>query len=103
MKRVLLSADGEINVYTVPDKVAENLEKYCLDFCGDWLHESPEAEKYRVKIGNLIGVCYSEKDFIDYLNKYVCDEASIFVTALTGVYDEDQLPEEFIGLPYFNF
>ena len=62
-----LSADGEISVFSVPDEVADHLEKYCLEFCCHWLYESPDAEKYRVKMGNMIGVCYTEKDFIEYL------------------------------------
>lgn len=33
MKNVLLSADSEISVFAVPDEVADNLEKYCLEFC----------------------------------------------------------------------
>ncbi len=32
MKNVLLSADSEISVFNVPDEVADNLEKYCLEF-----------------------------------------------------------------------
>ena len=32
MKQVLLSADGEISVYYVPDAVADALETYCLEF-----------------------------------------------------------------------
>lgn len=103
MKNVLLSADSEISVYTVPDEVADNLAKYCLEFCGDWLHNSPEAARYRVKIGNTTGVCYTEKDFIDYLNNYVCSERSTLIKTLDGVYDCDELPEEYAGLPYFNF
>ena len=31
MKQVLLSADGEISVYCVPDAVADDLETYCLE------------------------------------------------------------------------
>jgi len=103
MKRVLLSADSEIGVFTVPDKVAEHLEQSCLEFCCNWLHKSPDAAKYRVKMGGVTGVCYSEKDFIDYLNPYICDEQSTLLTSLTGVYDRDELPEEYAGLPYFNF
>lgn len=103
MKNILLSADGEISVFSVPDAVADNLEKYCLEFCYNWLRKSPNAEKYRAKMGNMIVACYSEKDFIDYLNQYVCDEQSIFITTLTDTYDEDKLPKEYIGLPYFNF
>ena len=103
MKRILLSADSEISVFTVPDRVADNLEQYCLEFCSDWLHKSPDAEKYRVKTGDTVGVCYNEKDFIDYLNQYICDEQSSLVTSFTEVYPGDKLPEEYAGLPYFNF
>ena len=103
MKRVLLSADSEIGVFSVPDEVADNLERYCLEFCCHWLHESPDAEKYCVKMGSLVGVCYNEKDFIDYLNQYICDEQSVLITTLAGVYVGDDLPEEYMGLPYFNF
>ena len=53
MKNVLLSADSEISVFRVPDEVAENLEQYCLEFCGHCLHESPDAAGYRVKTGNM--------------------------------------------------
>ena len=103
MKKVLLSADNEISVFSVPDEVADDLERYCSVFCCDWLHKSPDAAKYRVKMGNIIGVCYNEKDFIDYLNQYICNEQSTLITTLAGVYSEDQLPKEYIGLPYFNF
>jgi len=100
---VLLSADSEISVFAVPDEVADNLAQYCLEFCGNWLHESPDAAKYRVKMGNIIGVCYTEKDFIDYLNQYICSEHSALIKTFDNVYDCDKLPEEYIELPYFNF
>lgn len=103
MKNVLLSADSEISVFSVPDHVADNLERYSLEFCCNWLHKSPKAAKYRVKMGSVIGVCYSEKDFIDYLNQYVCNEQSRLVTTLVDVYDTNTLPKEYAGLPYFNF
>lgn len=103
MKNVLLSADSEISVFAVPDEVANNLEKYCLEFCCDWLHKSPDAAKYRIKMGSVIGVCYNEKDFIAYLNQYIFAEQSVLITTLTNVYEENKLPIEYIGLPYFNF
>ena len=71
MKRVLLSADSEISVYSVANEVADNLEKYCSEFRCHWLYESPDAGKYRTKIGDTVVVCYSEKDFIDYLNRLI--------------------------------
>lgn len=103
MKNVLLSADSEISVYSVPDEVADDLERYCLEFCCNWLRNSPDAARYRVDLGGVTGVCYTEKDFIAYLNRYVCGRQSELVTTLTGVYDEDSLPQEYVGLPYFNF
>lgn len=103
MKNVLLSADSEISVFAVPDPVADHLEKYCLEFCRNWLHKSPDAEKYRTKMGGMVVVRFHEKDFIDYLNQYVCDEPSALIATLTDVYDQDNLPQEYIGLPHFNF
>ena len=103
MKQVLLSADGAISVYRVPDAVAENLEKYCLEFSCRWLHESPDAARYRVKRGSAVVVCYTEKDFIEYLNRYICAELSSLVTTLPNVYSKKELPKEYSGLPYFNF
>jgi hypothetical protein len=47
MKYSLLSADNNPSVYLVPDIVADNLTKYCIEFCDIWLHESPHAKKYR--------------------------------------------------------
>lgn len=47
MKYVVLSADGGRGVYLVPDKVADNLREFCLDFCGIRLRYSPKAAKYR--------------------------------------------------------
>ncbi|MCM1057819.1 MAG: hypothetical protein NC517_09445 [Firmicutes bacterium] len=103
MKNVLLSADGAISVYAVPDRVAEKLTQYCLEFSGNWLHNSPDAEKYRFRVGDTIGVRYTEKDFIDYLNQYVCDERSILISTLTDVCVGDNLSAEYAGLPYYNF
>ena len=103
MKEVLLSADGEISVFRVPDHVADNLEKYCLDFSCHWLHESPDAAKYRVDRGDGFAVNYNEKDFIAYLNQFVCPEPSTLVTTLSNVFSADDVPEEYFGLPYFNF
>ena len=103
MKRVLLSADAEISVFSVPDEVADNLNQYCMEFCKNWLHKSPDAEKYRVKMGDEVGVCFTEKDFIEYLNQYICKEKSSLITTLTNIYPEEELPEEYVGLPYFNF
>lgn len=62
MKNVVLSADGDRMVYSVPDEVAEHLEEYCIRVCTTWLRTSKHAEKYRV--GGVL--CYNEADFIEY-------------------------------------
>ena len=100
MNEVILSADGDSIVYLVPDAVADNLEEYCLEFCSNWLHNSPDAEKYR-KDGIL---CYTERDFIDYLNAYVFPHYESKMLKNLGWTDlGENLPEEYKDYPYFNF
>ena len=100
MKHVILSADGDCVVYLVPDAVADSLEKYCLEFARDWLHHSPRAERFRIEGG----VCYSEEDFIAYLNQYVFpEERSVPVKNLGRMDRGEDLPEEYRGCPCFHF
>ena len=97
MKNVILSADGELGVYSVPDVVAENLAEYCIAFCNDWLRNSPDAEKYRH--GSY--VCYNEADFIEYLNTWVFpDEQSEFIKNLGYC---TKIPAPYSQYPSFNF
>ena len=56
-----------------------------------------------MKRGSAVVVCYTEKDFIEYLNRYICAEPSSLVTTLHNVYCKEELPEKYRGLPYFNF
>ncbi len=100
MKEVILSADSESTVYSVPDAVADDLRGYCIEFCDSWLHNSPDAEKYRR--GGC--VCYTEADFIAYLNQYVFpQEKSVKVKNLGWIGQRSELPAEYAGCPYFNF
>lgn len=100
MKEIIISADGDSVVYSVPDDVADNLKRYCMDFCGKWMRTSPQAKRYRTGCG----FCYSEADFIDYLNEYVFPEQkSVFVKNLGWTNLGRNLPEEYREHPYFNF
>lgn len=100
MKYVLLSADSETFVYLVPDKVADNLRKYCIYFCNTWLKQSSNAKKYHVKGG----ICYTEKDFIEYLNTWVSkEEQSKFVESIGWVNRKKDIPEKYKDCPIFNF
>ena len=100
MKEIILSADGDSIVYLVPDEVADNLDEYCHEFDSVWLWTSPDAERYRVDGG----VCYTEADFIDYLNEYVFPtQKSVFVRNLGWTEFGEDLPIEYQNHPYFNF
>lgn len=102
MRQVILSADGEAMLYSVPDAVAERLEEYCMDFCTRWLWQSPEAEKYRQTVNGVTGVCYTEADFVEYLNTCLFpDRPAVLVRGLgCPFYD---IPGQYRDLPRFNF
>ena len=100
MKEVIISADGDSVVYSVPDVVADNLKEYCIEFCDKWMRTSPHARKYRSKDG----YCFNERDFIDYLNEYIFPEqTSSFVINLGWIDSKENFSPEYQGLPYFNF
>ena len=44
MKEIIISADGDSLVFFVPNDVADNLRKYCIDFCDKWMKTSPQAK-----------------------------------------------------------
>ena len=96
MKNVLLSADGPLSVYSVPDDVADNLWEYCMEFI-DWLNHNAEDYVRDTSAGPII--CFDESDFIDYLNQYVFQEQSTLVAPLSPMTP----PEEYKYLPHFNF
>ena len=100
MKEVIISADGDSVVYSVPDVVADNLRKYCIEFCDKWMKTSSHARKYKIKGG----YCFNEADFIEYLNEYVfSDQESTFVRNLGWTDLGKDIPDEYKDLPYFNF
>ena len=100
MKEIIISADGDSVVYLVPDAVANDLRKYCIHFCGQWMETSPHAEKDKIN-----GVhCFNEADFIDYLNEFVFPEQkSVFVKNLGWTDLGKNLPAEYSDHPYYNF
>ena len=100
MKNVVISADGDRKVYSVPDVVADNLREYCIEFCGNWLMNSPNAKRYRK--GGMC--CFNEDDFIDYLNTWVFpDQKSVLVANLGWIDFREKLPEPYRDDPSFNF
>lgn len=105
MREVILCADGDSVVYAVPDEVANNLRKYCIDFCNKWIWQSLNATQYRKTDENgEVYVVYCETDFIDYLNEYVFPEQkSVFVKNLGWTNFGKSLSVEYRSYPYFNF
>lgn len=93
----------EAVIYSVPDQVADQLEKYCLDFATNWVWHGPENKRFLKDFGDgpLVAV-YGAPDFIDYLNRWAFPaEPSAIVKAL-GCYDYE-IPEEYSSYPKFNF
>ena len=85
MTNVLLSADGEIKVYSVPDKIARNLEEVCMEFSRE-------------------GGYYDEEDFVDWLNKYKYPyQKSVFVENLGFCEGREDFPEKYKECKWFNF
>lgn len=100
MKQIILSADGECGLYLVPDDVVDNLPKYLTDF-HEWMINAPEASKYRQEEECL---CFTEVDFIEYLNDQVFqDTPSVFVKNLGYINPWEELPEEYKGCIKYNF
>ena len=98
MKRVLLSHDGKMKMYLVPDVVADNLKEYCIHFGFDWLMNDPNAQKLRVTMTNgEIGYFFGAQDFIDYLNDFIFPDQK---STLVG---EMHFYEEYKDIPWFNF
>ena len=99
MKNIVLSADGERKVYSVPEAVADCLYEYCLDF-EKWIQSSPNAKKYRTRRG----YGFDEDDFIEYLNTWIFPEQkSVLVENLGWIDFESELPKPYTGCPQFNF
>lgn len=104
MKMIFLNHDGPITVYMVPDKVADNLRKYCLRFCNDWLPNDPAAAKYRVQFKDGYGLCYDGDAFIDYLNTSLFpNQPSYVIERLEDAWSAAELPEKYRHLPNFSF
>lgn len=101
MREVILSADYKAKVYSVPDEVADNLDKYCFEFT-DWMWKNPNgAHLLQVHQGQKVAV-FDETDFVVYLNKWVFpNQQSSLVKELDVYFDE--VSEKYGRYPWFNF
>lgn len=101
MKEIILSSDGLCRIYSVPDEVADDLDRYCTDF-DEWIWENPNGDKLLQEFDDGYGACYDETDFIDYLNEWIFPEKPSVLIKETDFYC-DEIPEEYRSLPRFNF
>jgi hypothetical protein len=106
MKTVLLSADGDVSAYEVPDIVANHLTEYCGKF-HEWLWNSPHAERFHVTIGDSHGVGFRETDFVEYLNVWIFPEEPSRFIETVGTFDvmasERTVPETYKDYAWLNF
>ena len=103
MKEVLLSADGKISMYSVPDEAADHLENYCLEFCSNWIWKDPNGAKLLKTVGGMTCAVFDESDFIAYLNEWVFPQQPSKLVERLDYDCGDELPEEYGRYPYFNF
>lgn len=101
MKKVILSHDSELEIYMVPDEVADDLDKYCWDFAANWIWHGPESNKFLKDFGEgLRGAIFGAPDFIDYLNNWAFPSQQSKLIKKLGCYE---VPEEYRDYPHYNF
>lgn len=105
MAKIILSADNDRSLYSVPAEVAGQIEDFCMEF-GRWMHNSPHAGRYREQFeeNGMLYTCvrYNEADFIEYLNCYAFpDQPSVLLEWVCKF--DDEIPQKYEGIPSFNF
>ena len=99
MKTIVLGSGGTKKVYSVPDKIADNLEDACWYFRSFWIFESPQSERF-VKNGVA---CYNDTDFIDYLNNWEMPEFKSVLIETLGCIEGMEIPEKYKDCPRYSF
>jgi hypothetical protein len=99
MKQVILSADGDQYLYSVPDPVAENLDRFCMEFL-HWMQRTPAGKKYR----DGRGFVFTEADFIVWLNENRFPEQRSRLLEDLGEWDlREKIFAEHPDVPHYNF
>lgn len=97
MKLVILSADGDQYLYSVPDPVAENLSRFCMEFLR-WMQHNP------VGYWDGRGYVFTEADFINWLNENHFPELQSELLEDLGDWDlKEKILAEHPDVPHFNF
>lgn len=105
MAELILSADGDLSLYSVPEAVVKNIEMFSMEF-DRWMRSSPYGERYREELveDGMSYTCvqYDETDFIQYLNQYVFPEQPSALLEWVCRFD-DEIPKKYEGIPWKNF
>ena len=99
MKNVILGSRGRMCVYSVPDKIADQLEGSCWYFRAIWIFEEPQSQRF-VKDGCAR---YHETDFIDYLNQWEMPEYHSILVEELDIIEEDEIPERYQNCLRYHF
>lgn len=102
MKNIILSSDDKARIYSVPDKVANNLDEYCWEFAANWIWKNPNGAKLLKEIRGQKVAVYTAADFIDYLNEWIFPQQKSELIEQLDYYDYE-LPEEYKNYPQYNF
>lgn len=105
MKEVILSADGELYLYSVPADVADNLDKVCNEFATQYIWHGPDNAKFLKRFDKRYVACFGVADFIEYLNVEIYPQQKSVKIKTIGSFDSfaDGIPEEYQHIPWFNF
>lgn len=102
MKEVILSADGDLSLYSVPADVADNLVDVCNDFAINFVWHGGKSGKFLRLCGEQYVAFYTEQDFIDYLNEELYPQLKSEKIKTLGSFDVG-VPEEYERVPRYNF
>lgn len=105
MAKIILSADTDWSLYSVPAEVVEQIGAFSAEF-DRWMRSSPHAGRYREQFEedgmSYTCVRYNEADFIEYLNRYAFPEQPSVLLEWVCKFD-DEIPQKYAGIPSYNF
>lgn len=102
MKEVILSADGDLWLYSVPADAADNLAAICNEFASDYVWHGSKSGRFLRLCGEQYVAFFNADDFIEYLNTERYPEFKSKKIRLLGSFDSG-VPEEYRHIPWYNF
>ena len=101
MKEVILSADGDLSLYSVPAEVADNLATVANEFALNYVWRGEKSGRFLELYEDRYVAVYDEEDFIEYLNTVLYPQK--LSHKIKTIYDFDCVAEEYAKIPRYNF